>query len=225
MRGVRGSTRPSRTSSCAVDDRAVKMQRTTEEREMLCPAPVEGPAYVAPTAVRSSVGPVPGPRRPNARPADGRGGAARQVRRTARGVGVWILAVLPCLAPAPAASQTVQQILTVMQQGGTWLSLPIVEGKGSYLGTAVPTLGLALKGWFQVADVHRGEWTIKVVDLAKGGGTSVVDARVAPGQRVPVAYEAGPTVRMRVDVTWSEPADTVLWVWVGVQRGEDGSEP
>lgn len=113
-----------------------------------------------------------------------------------------------------------QQLLQVMRDGGTWLSLPIEDGRGSYLGPAVPTMGMAVAGWFQISDVHRGEWSIKVVDLTGGSETTVVDADARPGERVPVAYDAGATVQVKVDVEWSEPADTVLWVWVGIPTGE-----
>lgn len=120
------------------------------------------------------------------------------------------------LTPAAAGAQTLQQIFQVMQDGGAWLSLPIEGGKGTYTGALVPTMGMAVEGWFQVADVNRGEWSIKVVDMAREPGATVVDTKVRSGQRVPVSYEAGPTVRMKVDVTWSEPADTLLWVWVAL---------
>lgn len=121
---------------------------------------------------------------------------------------------------APLQGQSLQQIMQVMQDGGTWLSLPIEDGRGTFTGATVPTMGMSLEGWFQVSDVHRGEWSIKVVDLTRSPGATVVETRAKPGERIPVVYNAGPTVRVQVDVMWSEPADTVLWVWVGMPAGE-----
>ncbi len=128
------------------------------------------------------------------------------------------LAAALTVPPQSASAQTLDQLFKVMQEGGTWLALDIVDGQGSYTGARVPTMGFRFEGWFQVADVNRGEWDIRVVDLA-GAGTPVVAVTTRAGQQVPVSYDAGPTVQVQVDVTWSEPADTVLWVWVGLPDG------
>jgi len=125
--------------------------------------------------------------------------------------------------PADARSQTMDQVFRFMQEGGAWLSLDIVDGRGSFKGHRVPTLGMSLAGWFQVADANRGEWSIRVVDLAGDPEEPVIEVEAASGQRIPFAYDAGATVEMQVDVEWSEPADTVLWIWLGTLAGEPGT--
>ena len=153
------------------------------------------------------------------RKAFGSAGLAGMLKR-ALGIGALVAALA---APAGAASaQTLDQIFRVMQEGGTWLSLDIVDGQGSYTGARMPTMGFKFEGWFQVADVNRGDWDIRVVDLEESGAP-VVDVTTRAGQRVPVSYDAGASVQVQVDVTWSEPADTVLWVWVGLpERASPG---
>jgi hypothetical protein len=124
-------------------------------------------------------------------------------------------------SPSAVQAQTMDQLLRVMQEGGAWLALEIDEGRGSYTGVAVPTMGMNLQGFFQVADVHRGGWSIQVADLVRDpSGEPVIDVTVEPGERRQFAYDTGATVQVQVDVTWSEPADTVLWVWVGLPGGE-----
>lgn len=148
----------------------------------------------------------------------------RRRRRKSLGVAVGAFAAALAIPCQPAAAQTLDQVFRVMQEGGAWLSLDIVGGRGSYTGGRMPTMGFRFEGWFQVADVNRGEWDIRVVDLA-GTGAEVVDVTTRAGQQVPVSYDAGPTVQVQVDVTWSEPADTVLWVWVGLpDRGSPGGD-
>ncbi len=136
----------------------------------------------------------------------------------------WVLLTgLLLVTPADARSQTMDQVFRFMQEGGAWLSLDIVEGRGSFKGHRVPTMGMNLAGWFQVADTNRGEWSIRVVDLAGDPAKPVIEVDVESGQRVPFAYDAGATVEVRIDVEWSEPADTVLWIWLGTQAGEPGA--
>lgn len=158
-------------------------------------------------------------RRDPRRKAFGDAGASA-ILKQALGVGALVAAL--AAAAQPVSGQTLDQIFRVMQEGGTWLSLDIVDGQGSYIGARMPTMGFKFEGWFQVADVNRGDWDIRVVDLVESGAP-VVDVTTRAGERIPVSYDAGATVQVQVDVTWSEPADTVLWVWVGLpERASPG---
>lgn len=135
------------------------------------------------------------------------------------------LAVAALAGAGPAGAQTLPQLFQFMQEGGAWLSLDIRDGAGSFHGSRLPAMGMTLAGWFQVAEAHRGTWKIRVTDLESPSPDPVIDVEVEPGQQVPFAYQPGDAVQVRVDVTWSEPADTVLFVWVGVPGRERSSPP
>jgi hypothetical protein len=130
------------------------------------------------------------------------------------------------VAAPPAAAQGMDEISRFMNDGGAWLSLDIEGGRGSFTGVRVPTMGMRFEGWFQVAEVHSGEWTIRVIDLqGPPDAGPVVDVTVKPGEQLPIAHSAGVMAQVQVDVQWSEPRDTILWVWVGLPDREASPVP
>jgi hypothetical protein len=126
------------------------------------------------------------------------------------------LAVLTVIGrPTPLAAQGLADLLTSIQQGGGWVAIPVKGGEGVLETPAVPTGGFTISGCMQVWPGHSGTWTIEARDPI-GGGSLDVDTR--GGQSVPFSYVTGPLARLQVDVRWSEPRDTTLLVWVGLDR-------
>lgn len=118
--------------------------------------------------------------------------------------------------PAAAQAQNPMQLLRSIQQGGGWVSVPITEGLGEIATDTVPTFGLSVKGCLTVWPGHSGRWTLKAEDPLNA---QRLDAETAPGQGVPFSYASGPRSALDVQIRWSEPRDTTLMVWVGVDTG------
>jgi len=66
----------------------------------------------------------------------------------------------------------------------------------------------------QVWGGHSGSWDIRAQDVM---GPGKFDVSILPGEPTPFAYQAGPQSRLQVDVRWSEPRDTTLLLWVGLE--------
>lgn len=133
-------------------------------------------------------------------------GPARMSRLTA------LVAVALAASALPAHGQ-ILELMRIVSEGGSWLGLPVTEGRASLEGPVVPVAGLALNGCLQVWDGHSGEWTIRAKDRLGGGG---IDVTASPGQPVRFEFRGGLQAQLDVAVEWSEPRDTTLHVWVGV---------
>ena len=135
------------------------------------------------------------------------------------------LAALACLAPTAGAEAQVLQAMKALSEGGSWINLPVRNGRAAIRGPVVPLAGLAVDVCLVVWRRHSGEWTVHAKD-ERGGQT--IDTVALPGEPVRFAYKAGFTARFSVDVEWSEPRDTTLFVWVGASRargrGDDGPD-
>lgn len=131
------------------------------------------------------------------------------------------LLVLPAGLHAQAGA-----LLQSLRQGGGWVAIPVEDGAGTLLTDTVPTLGLTLDGCVTVWPGHSGQFRIEARD-GVGGGRLEADAR--PGEGVPFTYTTGMRSRLDVRVRWSEPRDTTLLVWVGLEgmglRQRDACEP
>jgi len=117
--------------------------------------------------------------------------------------------------PAPAHAQTLADLLMGVRQGGGWVSIPIAGGHGAVSTAPLPTAGLNLSGCVQVWGGHSGRWNILARD-ALGEGRLEIQAE--PGQPVVFSYSSGLRSQLEVDVRWSEPRDTTLLLWVGLDR-------
>lgn len=130
----------------------------------------------------------------------------------------WVvgLAVAVALVTLPGAgrAQTPLDVLRTLQQGGGWVSIPVVQGSGEISTRTVRTPSLNLSGCVTVWGGHSGEWTLKANDPLNGGRLETV---VRPGEGTPFSYETGPQSRLDVRVRWSEPRDTVLLLWIGLE--------
>ncbi len=128
-------------------------------------------------------------------------------------LGVAVTALSGVLAlPAPAEGQ-IAQVLEAVNSGGSWIRLPVEGGHASYRSPAFPLAGMAFDGCVKIWERHSGSWTISARDAM---GDARLDVTAAPGEPVRFDYKAGFQAQLEVDVEWSEPRDTTLFVWVGV---------
>lgn len=138
-----------------------------------------------------------------------------------------LVALLLVLVPSPGAGQGVGPLLEAIRQGGSWVNIPIEDGRGSVETAEVPTFGLELAGCARVWSGHSGTWTVEAADLvADRTLTAVLD----PDEAVRFRHRSGPRSRLSVDVRWSEPRDTTLFLWVGLggeerRRGDACAPP
>lgn len=128
-------------------------------------------------------------------------------------MGLAVCAMSGALAvPAPAAGQ-IAQVLKAVNSGGSWIRLPVEGGQASYRAPVFPLAGMAFDGCVKIWERHSGAWTISARDAM---GDARLDVTAAPGEPVRFDYKAGFQARLEVDIEWSEPRDTTLFVWVGV---------
>ena len=118
-------------------------------------------------------------------------------------------------APHVASAQSIADLIASVQRGGGWVSVPIEDGDGRISTAALPTVGMTVAGCVQVWRGHTGEWTFRARDTL---GEGQLDFEADPGESVPFRYTSGMRSRLEVDVTWSEPRDTTLFLWVGLSR-------
>lgn len=123
---------------------------------------------------------------------------------------VVVAAIVSSALPAQAQ---IFELLRIVGEGGSWLGLPITEGRASFSSPVVPVAGLALDGCLWVWNGHSGEWTIRAEDRLGG---SRLDVTAKPGQPMRFEFRGGVRAQLDVAVQWSEARDTTLHVWVGV---------
>lgn len=112
-------------------------------------------------------------------------------------------------------------ILSGLQKGGGWVNVPIEEGRGSYSTVRLPTVRMTVDGCVNVWYGHTGTWTIHARD-AVTDSTLVIDAE--PGIGVPFSHTFGMQAQIDFDFRWSEPRDTTLLLWVGVDLDRRDAE-
>jgi hypothetical protein len=127
-----------------------------------------------------------------------------------------LLAAFALLVPGQARAQTIFDLLASVRQGGGWVNIPIEDGRGSVRTPALPTAGLELTGCVRVWPGHTGRWELEAHDT-RGGG-SLRARSVAADEPVPFVYETGSWAQLDVRVRWSEPRDTTLVLWIGLER-------
>lgn len=125
------------------------------------------------------------------------------------------LAGIALTVPATAAEAQLLQAMKALSEGGSWINLPVRNGKAALRGPLVPLAGLSVDVCLVVWRRHSGQWTVHLKEERSG---QAIDTVALPGEPVRLAYKAGFTARFSVDVEWSEPRDTTLFVWVGASR-------
>ena len=122
---------------------------------------------------------------------------------------------------AEVQAQGVQEVLATIRNGGGWVSVPIVAGHGTASTLTLPTMGLNLTGCVNVWEGHTGQWEIRAQDTI---GDVSLETISVPGQGVRFAHEFGMRSQLEFQFEWSEPRDTTLYLWVGLDREDDGPE-
>jgi hypothetical protein len=123
-----------------------------------------------------------------------------------------LLALLAAAAPAPARAQ-VGDVVMGMRNGGGWVGIPIVSGHGSYSTPRLPTGAMSIAGCVNVWWGHSGTWEIRAHESVLGSNLKI-DA--VPGEGVPFEHDFGMTAQVDIEFEWSEPRDTTLMLWVGL---------
>ena len=127
-------------------------------------------------------------------------------------------------APAQASAQDqagVTDVLSGLRSGGGWVGIPIVAGEGSFSTVRVPTMALSIAGCVNVWYGHSGSWEIEAREQVLG---SVLRIDAEPGIGVPFEHDFGMQAQVDIDFRWSEPRDTTLMLWVGVDLAGEGGE-
>ena len=129
-----------------------------------------------------------------------------------------ILLLLATLLPAAARAQPLDDVMSAIRNGGGWVSVPIVGGRGEASTLPLPTMNLTLTGCVRVWDGHSGRWEIRAHETI--ADTTLV-VRSVPGEGVPFSHQFGLRSQVAVDIVWSEPRDTTLFLWVGLKGQDD----
>jgi hypothetical protein len=126
-----------------------------------------------------------------------------------------LLAVIS--AGTPAEAQTAGDLRRGLEQGGGWVSIPIEDGVGLVRTAAMPTLGLVFTGCVRVWPGHSGTWELRAHDAGSGRR---LQATVTPGEPLPFSHTSAMMSQLDLEVRWSEPRDTTLVLWVGLETPE-----
>lgn len=131
-----------------------------------------------------------------------------------------LLAVLGTVPTATSAQGP--GLLEGVRKGGGWIAIPIEDGVGRLSTRPIPTLGLRFDGCLTVWGGHSGAWTLDARDVLSG---ERLEAVALPGRGLPFSHQAGVRSQVEVEVRWTEARDTVLQVWVGLDRGDPTRDP
>lgn len=126
-------------------------------------------------------------------------------------------------SPRAADAQTLLDLLRSIERGGGWVTIPIENGTGTLESAPLPTGGLTLRGCLQVYAATSGRWELRARDTL---GDGHLEATVVGGEAVPFRYQTGARAQVRVDARWSEPRDTTLLLWIGLETSRrEGRDP
>lgn len=131
------------------------------------------------------------------------------------------LAATLVAGPSEARAQGIQEVLATIRNGGGWVSVPIEAGRGTVSTLLLPTMGLTLTGCVNVWEGQSGSWKIRARDTIAEDSLSMA---AQPGEGVRFEHEFGMRSQIEFQFEWSEPRDTTLFLWVGLDREEDGPE-
>ena len=138
----------------------------------------------------------------------------------------FLLTLLLLAVASPAQGQGVADVMAGLRAGGGWVGIPIENGRGTFSTVTVPTAMLELAGCVNVWYGHSGTWEIAARENGNGGTLQIT---AEPGVGVPFRHDFGLKAQVDVDFRWSEPRDTTLMLWVGLdlmgETGEDACEP
>ena len=139
-------------------------------------------------------------------------GALSIVRLVTLGLTMITLLSAPTSSSAQERSETTN-VLSVLKDGGLWVTIPILAGEGTISTTRVPVMALGITGCVNVWHGHSGSWQIEAHEKVRG---SVLRIEAQPGLGVPFEHDFGMQAQVDVKFSWSEARDTTLMLWVGV---------
>jgi hypothetical protein len=123
--------------------------------------------------------------------------------------------------PARTDAQVVSDVMAGIREGGSWVAIPIEDGRGTFSTVTLPTAGMTLQGCVNVWYGHSGTWSIEARERLRGSELTL-DAE--PGIGVPFSHEFGMRAQIDFDFRWSEARDTTLMLWVGVDFSGEGAD-
>ena len=113
-----------------------------------------------------------------------------------------------------------------MRNGGGWVGIPIAQGKGSFSTITLPTAAMSIAGCLNVWWGHSGSFEIRAHESVLGSNLRI---QAEPGVGVPFEHDFGMTAQIDFEFEWSEPRDTTLMLWVGLdptlEAPEEACEP
>ncbi len=128
---------------------------------------------------------------------------------------------LALLCSPTRAEAQVRQLLRAINDGGSWVKLPVEEGRAEYRSPVFPVAGMAVNGCVKIWDGNPGSWTLRARDLL---GDAQLEATTESDKPVKFQYKGGFQAQLDLVVEWSEPGDTTLYLWVGVSLQEERDE-
>lgn len=142
---------------------------------------------------------------------------------SATGVKAGLLAAVATLLwlPSPLAAQSMGELLEAVRSGGGWVAVPVEDGRGAIETATVPVGGLPFRGCTRLWTGHSGSWRIRAEDLV---AERTMEVTMNPGEAVRFRHQPLSRAKLRVEVDWSEPRDTTLFLWVGLGDGSAGKE-
>ena len=131
---------------------------------------------------------------------------------------ILLVFVASLILPTGAIAQGLEDIMEGIRNGGGWAAVPIVAGAGEISTALLPTFGLAINGCVRVWDGHSGRWTIRARDTI---AETSLETDSAPGEGVRFSHRFGVRSQVELEFQWSEPRDTTLVLWVGLETLDD----
>lgn len=144
----------------------------------------------------------------------------RRLRIIPIGSAAAVLFLAPAIGPAPADAQ-ILELLRAINNGGSWINLEVKEGRAEYRSPVFPVAGMAVRGCVKIWDGNPGSWTLRAKDLL---GEAELEVKTDSGKPVRFDYKGGLQAQLDLEVEWSEPGDTTLYVWVGVSLKAERDE-
>lgn len=141
----------------------------------------------------------------------------RRHRLLSVGTAAALLLLAAAFSPARAEAQ-ILNLLRAISDGGSWVKLPVEEGRATYQSPTLPVAGIAVRGCVRIWSGNTGSWTLRARDLQ---GEARLAVTTEPDKPVSFDYKAGFQAQLDLEVEWSESGDTDLYIWVGLALQEE----
>ena len=125
---------------------------------------------------------------------------------------------LALLCGAKPAEAQILELLRAINDGGSWIKLPVEDGRAEYRSPVFPVAGMTVKGCVKVWDGNPGSWTLRARDLL---GDEKLEVTTDSDKPVRFDYKGGLQAQLDLVAEWSEAGNTTLYLWVGVSLNEE----